>query len=387
MIPKAINQIERADIELLISNGVHEGRTLEYKREIPGTADGDKVKFLRAVSGMANTDGGDIIYGIEANDGIASAVRGFSESLADQTKLRLEQLLQTCIEPRIPSVVLHTVPISEENCVLIVRSQRSWLAPHRIAVGSHVHFYGRNSASTFPMDVSQLRNAFLLSDLHADQVRAFVVERLLRIEQGKTPVPLVKGAKVIMHILPLSSLSRRAPYHLDVPKLERTAFPLCISMSRSQKPNLDGFVVFDTRSGDCEYYTQVFRTGAVETVAIFGPTNWQIDALPGSAIEEMFMSVLKSIVEQLVNRNVPPPYIVSLSFAEVTGFELHADRHSQSRPMKYPEPILILPDALIDDPATFRSWEVMRPVFDAMWNAFEYDGSPNFDDAGQWHRR
>jgi predicted HTH transcriptional regulator len=186
MILKPIEHISRDDIYRLLESAAPETRTLEYKREIPGASDGDKVKFLKAVSGMANTDGGDVIYGIEAKDGIPTAITGFPQNQVDQTKLRLEGLLATCVEPRIPSVVLHTVTIDETNCVLIARIRRSWLAPHRITVNNHVHFYGRNSASTFQMDVSQLRNAFLVSDQHADQVRAFVVNRLLRIEQQRT---------------------------------------------------------------------------------------------------------------------------------------------------------------------------------------------------------
>lgn len=171
MIPKPIEQVTKDDIIRLIDNGVSEGRTIEYKREVPGPGDVDKVKFLKAVSGMANTDGGDLIYGIDAKDGIPLAAPGLSMSQADQVKLRLEGILQTSIEPRVPSVVLHAVPMAAESCVLVVPTRRSWLAPHRISVGNHAQFYGRNSASTYPMDVTQLREAFLVSDQHADRVR------------------------------------------------------------------------------------------------------------------------------------------------------------------------------------------------------------------------
>jgi hypothetical protein len=37
MIPKPIENITKDDIIRLIANGVPEGRTVEYKREVPGT--------------------------------------------------------------------------------------------------------------------------------------------------------------------------------------------------------------------------------------------------------------------------------------------------------------------------------------------------------------
>ncbi|KQY15722.1 hypothetical protein ASD28_22925 [Massilia sp. Root133] len=388
MIPKPIEQVTRDDIIRLIDNGVSEGRTIEYKREVPGASDGDKVKFLKAVSGMANTDGGDLIYGIDAKDGIPLAAPGFSMSQADQVKLRMEGILQTSVEPRVPSVVLHTVPMDAESCVLVVRTRRSWLAPHRISVGNHVQFYGRNSASTYPMDVTQLREAFLVSDQHADRVRGFVVDRLLRIEQGRAPVTLEPGAKMVLHVLPIASLSPRAQHQLEVPKLERTSFPIFGDGSRSSKANLEGFVVCDTRRGDCQCYTQVFRSGAAETVAVFGQFTTGEHALAGGRIEYLVNQLLPNLVRQLHGRGVPGPYVVSLSFVDVAGCEMQTNTSfSHREKYRYPETMMTLPDVLLETPEAFQSWTIMRPIFDVMWNAFEYDGSPNYDSDGNWHVR
>lgn len=388
MISKPIEQVTKDDIIRLIDNQVPEGRTIEYKRELPGTGDGDKVKFLKAVSGMANTDGGDLIYGIDASDGIPMSGPGFPTSQADQVKLRLEGMLQTSVDPRIPSVVLHTVPLEADSCVLVVRTRRSWLAPHRISVSNHVQFYARNSASTYPMDVTQLREAFLVSDQHVDRVRAFVVDRLLRIEQGRVPVALEPGAKMVLHVLPVASLSSRNQHQLVVPKLERTNFPIFSGGPRASKPNLEGFVVCDGRRGGCQSYTQVFRSGAAEAAVVFGQFDSGEHALAGGRIEHLVNRLLEDLVKQLHGREVPGPYVITLSFVDVAGYEMQSNsvfgNHDRYR---YPETMMMLPDVLLETPEEFESWTIMRPIFDVMWNAFEYDGSPNYDNAGKWHVR
>jgi len=385
MIPKSIEHVTKDDVLRLIDNEVQEGRTIEYKRDVPSANDGDKVKFLKAVSGMANTDGGDLIYGVDADDGVPTAAHGFPIAQADQIKLRLEAILQTCVEPRIPTVVLHIVSMDGERCVLVVRIRRSWLAPHRISVGNHVHFYGRNSASTYPLDVSQLREAFAVSDQLAARVRTFVVERLLRVEQRRTPVLLEKGAKMVLHVLPIESFSPRTQAYLEVPRLERTYFPIFSGSSRSSKPNLDGFVVFDTRRGECQSYTQIFRSGAAEATVVFSQYDDGNNALSGGHIEYLVNGLLTNLVQQMHLRGMAGPYVISLSFVDIDGYEMQTNSYFSNREKcRYPESLMTLPDVLLENPGSFKSWEIMRPIIDVMWNAFEYDGSPHYDSDGNW---
>jgi hypothetical protein len=65
VIPKALDAIDRSDIESLVLNNVAEGRTTEYKEALPGGKDSDKKEFLADVSSFANASGGDLYYGVE----------------------------------------------------------------------------------------------------------------------------------------------------------------------------------------------------------------------------------------------------------------------------------------------------------------------------------
>ena len=46
MLPLRIENVDVAALQALVEHGVAEGKTIEYKRELPGGADSDKVPFL-----------------------------------------------------------------------------------------------------------------------------------------------------------------------------------------------------------------------------------------------------------------------------------------------------------------------------------------------------
>ena len=58
MISKPVHEIRFADLNALIGT-VAEGKTIEYKREMPAGTRDEKIKFLAAVASLANTAGGD----------------------------------------------------------------------------------------------------------------------------------------------------------------------------------------------------------------------------------------------------------------------------------------------------------------------------------------
>ena len=162
MIPKLLDTIVAADLQALIDNEVRESKTIEYKRELPGNADSEKVPFLAAVSSFANTGGGDLLLGVEAEGGLPTAFPGLDIPDLDREKLRLEQIVANGLEPRLPRIDLHPVEVADGQHVVVVRVPKSWTSPHRVKKNNQ--FYGRNSAGKYPLDVGELRTAFTLSE-------------------------------------------------------------------------------------------------------------------------------------------------------------------------------------------------------------------------------
>jgi predicted HTH transcriptional regulator len=90
---------------LALTNTTAEGRQLEYKQQLPGKGYDDVVEFLKDVTAMANTIGGDILYGItegKAADGntVAIAVDGIAGEDADKVKQRFENSIRENVKPR-----------------------------------------------------------------------------------------------------------------------------------------------------------------------------------------------------------------------------------------------------------------------------------------------
>ena len=153
MIYKPINEVDVNDLQSLIENEVREGKTIEYKREMTiGKADSEVVPFLKAVSSFANTVGGDLFIGIDVdkeNKDMPTALPGIVIDNLDTEKLRLENMLRDGLEPRLPSVNIQPIPLEDGKYVLMIRVQKSWVAPHRVKRNDK--FYARNSSGCYPL--------------------------------------------------------------------------------------------------------------------------------------------------------------------------------------------------------------------------------------------
>ena len=159
MIPKPINNVAAADIDDLVRNKVPETRTIEYKRELPGSTDSDKREFLADVSSFANTAGGDLLFGVAEMEGLPTKVIGVQSADLDAEISRLDSIIRSGLDPRIRSSVRSI------NCnngsVVLIRIEESWFGPHRVIFRGHDKFYARHSTGKYPLDVSELRQAFL----------------------------------------------------------------------------------------------------------------------------------------------------------------------------------------------------------------------------------
>lgn len=64
MLHKAISTITEADLQRLVDEGRRQDIQLEFKQALPGNSNDARKEFLKDVTTMANSSGGDIIYGI-----------------------------------------------------------------------------------------------------------------------------------------------------------------------------------------------------------------------------------------------------------------------------------------------------------------------------------
>ena len=164
MIPKRFEDISKADIDALVANGVAEGRTIDYKRTLPGGTDEEKREFLADVSSFANAAGGDIIYGVEEDKGVPTSANGLPGIDPDKEILRLDSCIRTGIDPRVPAVQIKAVVGFPAGPVMVLRVPKSWSSPHMVTFKNSSRFFSRTNAGKFQMDVTEIRSAFALSE-------------------------------------------------------------------------------------------------------------------------------------------------------------------------------------------------------------------------------
>lgn len=379
MVPVPIEAVDKDALQALIDNQVNEGKTIEYKREIPSTAESKMIPLLAAVSSFANTAGGDLLVGIEADKGLPTKLLGVKTNDTDAEKLRLEQALRSGIEPR-PLFDIRPIVIGNDKHVWAIRIHKSWNSPHRVIRNSK--FYARHSAGRYELDVGELRTAFNFSDTVADRIRDFRADRIARICSRQTPVPLEPGGCMAVHILPLNAFLTN--YAIDVAKLDgRTDKLRPIGAPYwNHRINLDGVVNFASHSSIA--YLQVFRSGAIESVSTAAiPRDKDGMRIPSEFYEKALIKSLREYMEFAGGFEIDPPFYVFLSFLDVSGCRFGVQTNS---PIPIPilqENMLVLPEVVVKN-RDEEPHEVLHPVFDMVWNAFGFPMSKNYDDSGKW---
>ena len=281
-----IDSITEDHLRSLIEDQVAELRIIECKRELPGTSAEEKREFLADVCSFANMAGGDLVYGMTENGGMPQELPGFETSNIDSEINRLENSIRDGIGARISGVRSFPLQLRSGRHALVLRVPRSFSRPHVVTFRGHWASYSRSSAGKYPMDVGEVRRAFVLSEGVADRIRAFRAERLSRVVAGETPVAIEGTSRVVLHVLPISAFDSPASVvDLDIyrpPLSERVLLPIYIvnevgldeTLLRypdafELRYNFDG-VFCDARLGVAGWRKglkatlQLFRTGIIE---------------------------------------------------------------------------------------------------------------------------
>jgi hypothetical protein len=388
MISKPIHQLKLSDLQALIGNAP-ESKTLEFKREMPAGTSEEKLKLLKAVSALANTAGGDLLIGVDAPQGVPTAIPGIQLANLDAEKLRLEQILASQLEPRLPRIDIEAIDCGNGRHVLAIRVARSWIAPHRVLLNDK--FYGRNSGGSYELDVSELRSAFVLSETTAERIRKFRNDRLMKIAAGETPLAMHPGAAMIIHVVPFSTFA--AGRTLDIVQAIGAGYVMALPPGRLGHPNnyavnLDGLITYSNPPDEPAHgYAQVFRSGAVEGVDLLGTDDKQgTPYLVGANFENTVVSAVKNYLTFVKSHDLGYPVFVFLSFCGMKGCQLRTRTEFGSGfyvSRALGQDIIALPEVTSEsDVADVPS--VLRSIFNTVWNAFGFAKSDKYDQQGKW---
>lgn len=388
MLPLTLPQLTEAFLAQVCEEQWPETQTLEFKAILPLNDEDARQEFRKDVCALANADGGDLVFGISEKVGRANAILAINGVNADATNRRLQQILESKVEPRIHGIQFHACPIATGGFVLVLRIPSSYEGPHRFGPIAEHRFPIRNDTSTTDMTYDQLRNTFGRESTLLEKAAQFRARRVSRIASGQTPRKLAAGVIMAVHIVPMCGLAGRA--NVDVAGIAASFDMLRFETDSSWKrnANLDGVVMYpyeDPNGEDC--YSQIFRNGCFEIVK-----NVKYDPQPGTGpawvmgqwIGEHLKSGFQAYLTAASKMEIQGPIVLSLSLIGTAGTTLTlGSRSSTNRPIV--EDQLDIPEVLIDGTSQDLDLDkITRPIMDVLYQCYGRNNCDFYDVNGKW---
>lgn len=156
--PLKVKKYTKAHLDYLIRSQAEESIHIEFKAgQALGNTDNKKKEISKDVGGMANSDGGIIIYGLTERDHKAAGYAFVDGNVF--SKEWLEQVINSKIKRRIPELTIDVVRVQNKisQSVYIVRIPRSTEAPHMASDG---RYYKRFNFESVQMAEYEVRDLF-----------------------------------------------------------------------------------------------------------------------------------------------------------------------------------------------------------------------------------
>lgn len=392
-IKNELTETAQADLEKMIFAGVQEGSRIDYKEEYPLHWN-DKAKYSLAADAVAfaNTNGGTLVYGMtQGSNAEAKHIKPQKIQSTDDERVKLHSFLSDLVEPSLPGIQTHAVPVTIDGVsghVILVRIPQSWIGPHRSKMSNH--FFIRDGLKNKPLDIPEIRSHFLSSENRDQKLRNFRTDRLSKVMTGETPFKLAEGAVLVVHIVPIQAmLGKLAPDIVQYSGLRRK-IPIVAATSGAAffKLNLDGAVgARNVSNGVTHGYTLIFRNGFIESTWVQATNNPAADAkpsLPSGLFEGYLRNFVSAVQEEISHWSAAGEMLVMVSLLRADGMRLAYSREfSGDESGIFDRDVLAFPEIEIT-PENGEIMQQMRPLLNVVWQAAGFDGSPNFNEVGDW---
>jgi len=212
MIRKELAEIAKDDLVALCDERWLEDEQIDFKQTIPHKEgegkdpwrdqkvikDHGRDQLLATVIAFANSYGGDLVIGIREASGTqpgkAEAIEGIPA--CEDAAHRLAQMARSCIDPPFPGLQVRGVPVAEDGSgVIILRTQRSRAAPHRLITlhGAMKECFHRVRHETLAMTMRQIQDLTFSVARGLDAIdRRFAETRRSSQSWAQTPAPDMK---------------------------------------------------------------------------------------------------------------------------------------------------------------------------------------------------
>lgn len=365
-------EVTLEDLESFIKEKLPENQFLDYKSEINLEQRDDKKKFLADICAFANAYGGFIIIGIPEKNGIPISVDGFNVHDEDQLKLKIQNLILTSLQPVFTNITTHFLKLDNGRSVLIIQIDMSWNGPHRVTL-KKTGFYIRQENGNSEMDYYQIRSSFLGKEKILKDAKNFIRERVQMIAAGNDPTNMLKGPKLILHIVPLLSIEGNK--QVDISRYRREfklTQPITPYSNLGKLINLDGLITTGLRDDRLSAYMLLFRNLCVEACDFTNIFLQEQNRRIVFAVGESLVSSINRYYTLLSENEIIGPSILSLNLCNVKGYSIQMplsmgiiERHPLDRD-------LVRIETILDEiPGSVDELRVkLDPLFKIFFNAF-----------------
>jgi hypothetical protein len=393
MLPIRFEDISADNVLRLVEDKISERKILEYKQVLNIGGQEERAEFLADISSFANASGGDILFGIadERDEGgrptgIPKEILPIRIANPSAECARIEQMIESGIEPRIPVVQIKAIEIPDRGSIIVARISKSWIAPHMVSYANRTHFYSRNNTGKMQLDVQQIGAAFALQRGLGERLRDWKSERIARAIAGEGPIRM-EGSQVLLHFASAPALMADA---VGLPRVFDTkswgdAKKLISGTPMTSRYNADGLLfVLDTDARSTKQsYLQVFKDGRLE----YGDTyqmNSEFQAeIPSALLEEAIAKAFENALRLMSILRIEEPIFVSLSLVGMKGRRVAGPPHLRC---SFDRDVILCPDIRLENLSEGAPYPTtLLPIINSFWQAAGLVRSPYIADDGTWH--
>jgi hypothetical protein len=146
--------------------------------------------------------------------------------------------------------------------------------------------------------------------------------------------------------------------------------------------NFDGLVVYSGKDQNVSLaYSQLFRSGILEFVRVYEARGGE-RYIMSEKYEDDLLKNYNAGIGVLRKVGINPPLIVFLTLANAKGYRLRLGNREHlfhDDPVPFDRDVMLIPDIEVES-FDQRDIDVLRPMFDIVWNAGGYECSLNFDE-------
>lgn len=395
MINKKIDDITIEDIKSLVDNSVCECKNLDYKKELHIDSDADKKEFLADISSFANATGGDIIFGIEEDDidKIPTGIIGIPFDNEDKLIRRLEDFIRQSIQPVILNIEYKVIEIEEDRCILIIRIPQSIISPHRVEFKGHNKFFTRNNKGKYQMDVSELRIAFNSGLDLEKRIEEFKMDRYYQILSNRYNKLIDDMPIFVIHYIPLTALNNTLGCLAlnEIKKEMDNVNSKALGYGYSKNITIDGVTIEYKDKERSSIATYRNNTIIEKATTNFFKKQWvvesispspTIDFISGYLMLEKLIADFNEVKEYYSNIGINAPIIISCSILNGVNFTIPT-RDWLEVLGKIDREILCINNLYVED-FDKSTEELLKPIFDSIWNACGYEKCLAYDQNGKY---